>query len=167
MTAASAGPLDGLRVFVPRAPERAGPLLAALRQAGASPVAAPLVAIGAPPDPTPMDDAAARLAVGGYDWVAVTSGFTVDALEATAVRAGRPFAALIDAGRAARPGSTRVAAVGDATAAALARVGVRADFVPVIEQSARGMLLDWPRPGRGRTCSSPKATSPSPPSRPA
>lgn len=144
MTAALAGPLDGLRVFVPRAPERAGALLAALRRAGATPVAAPLVAIGAPADTRPLDDAAARLAAGGYDWVAVTSGFTVDALEAAAMRAGRTFAALIDAGRAALPGSTRVAAVGDATAAALARVGVRADFVPVTEQSARGMLLDWP-----------------------
>lgn len=143
-TGAETRPLAGLRVLVPRSPDRARPLLDALRRTGAEPVAAPLVAIGAPADPSPMDDAVARLAAGGYDWVAVTSGFTVDGLVAAAHRAGRTLAELIDAGRAARPGSTRVAAVGEATAAALARAVVRADFVPVTEQSARGMLADWP-----------------------
>lgn len=141
---AADGTLRGLAVFVPRAPERAGSLLAALRRAGAEPVAAPLVHIGTPSEPGPMDDAAALLAAGGFDWVAVTSGFAVDGLRDAAGRRGQGLADLVDSGRASRPGSTRIAAVGDATAAALARAGVRCDFVPATEQSARGMLSDWP-----------------------
>ncbi|HEY8719080.1 uroporphyrinogen-III synthase [Pengzhenrongella sp.] len=144
LAAPPAGPLAGLRVLVPRSPDRAAALLEALRRAGADPVAAPLVIIGAPADPTAMDDAAARIAGGGYDWIAVTSSFTVDSLQASAHRSGQTLAELVDAGRTARPGGTRVAAVGDATAAALARAQVKADFVPVSEQSARGMLADWP-----------------------
>jgi len=138
------GPLAGLRVLVPRSPGRAGPLLDALRQAGAEPVAFPLGTIGDPVDPRPMDDAAARLAAGGFDWVAVTSSITIEHLDAAGRRAGRTLAGLIRAGRSARPGSTRVAAVGSATAAALEHAGVRADFVPATEQSARGMLAEWP-----------------------
>jgi porphobilinogen synthase len=141
---ARTGPLAGLRVLVPRSPDRAGPLMDALRRAGAEPVACPLVTIGAPVDPGPMDDAAARLASGGFDWVAVTSSNAVEHLDAAARRGGSTLAHLVRAGRTARPGSTRVAAVGDATAAALDRAGVRADFVPVTEQSARGLLADWP-----------------------
>lgn len=142
-------PLGGLRVFVPRSPDRAGPLLAALRAAGADPVAAPLVAIGAPADLAGMDDAAARLAAGGYDWVGVTSSFAVDALGEAATRAGRTLAELVAAGRAARPGSTRFAAVGAATAATLARAGVRAELVPELQQTVQGMLAGWPQPGPG------------------
>jgi uroporphyrinogen-III synthase len=138
------GPLSGLRVLVPRAPERAGALMGALRRAGAEPVAAPLVLIEPPQDPAALDGALASVGRGEYAWVAVTSGFTVDSLEATAARAGRTLADVVAAGRSARPGSTRVAAVGDATAAALRRAGVEVDFVPAGEQSARGMLAEWP-----------------------
>ncbi|RRJ86968.1 uroporphyrinogen-III synthase [Gulosibacter macacae] len=45
------------------------------------------------------------------------------------------------------PANTRVAAVGTGTAKALARHGVTADFVPAGEQSARGMIQEWPEPG--------------------
>jgi len=138
------GPLAGLRVLVPRSPDRAGPLVAALVAAGALPVLAPLVQIGPPADPEPMDDAVARLAGGELDWVAVTSSFAIDGLVAAAARAGTTLAAVIASGRSARAASTRVAAVGDATAAALARAGIHADFVPARLQSARGMLAEWP-----------------------
>ncbi|QTE29457.1 uroporphyrinogen-III synthase [Pengzhenrongella sicca] len=137
-------PLEGLGVFVPRTPARGAALLAALRAAGADPVAAPLITIGAPADPEPMDAAIALLAGGGYGWVAVTSTFAVDGLQDAAYRRGLTLGRLVEDGRAARPGSTLVAAVGDATAAALARAGVSADFIPATEQSARGMLADWP-----------------------
>ena len=143
------GPLAGLRVLVPRAPERAGALLGALRRAGADPVAAPLVLIEPPADTGPLDDAVTALAAGRYDWLAVTSGFTVDSLESSAVRLGRTLADVVAAGRAAHPSSgTRVAAVGDATAAALGRAGVDVDYVPTGEQSARGMLTEWPGLGQ-------------------
>jgi len=173
------GPLAGLRVLVPRAPERAGALLGALRRAGADPVAAPLVLIEPPADTGPLDDAVTALAAGRYDWLAVTSGFTVDSLESSAVRLGRTLADVVAAGRAAHASSaagraahpssaagraahpssaagraahpssgTRVAAVGDATAAALGRAGVDVDYVPTGEQSARGMLTEWPGLGQ-------------------
>jgi uroporphyrinogen-III synthase len=142
-------PLGGLRVFVPRSADRAGPLLAALRAAGADPVAAPLVAIGAPADLAGMDAAAARLAAGGYAWVGVTSSFAVDALGEAARRSGRTLAELVAAGRAARPGSTRFAAVGAATAATLARAGVQAELVPELVQTVQGMLAGWARPEPG------------------
>lgn len=45
------------------------------------------------------------------------------------------------------PAHTRVAAVGTGTARALACHGVTADFVPSGEQSARGMIQEWPEPG--------------------
>ncbi|NMR20002.1 uroporphyrinogen-III synthase [Cellulomonas fimi] len=144
--------LVGLRVLVPRSPERAGPLMDALRHAGAEPIAAPLITIVPPDDVTPLDDAVARLGAGGYDWMSITSAFTVDSLQATALRAGLTLAEVVEAGRVARPGSTLVAAVGDATATTLRRAGVDPDLVPVTEQSARGMLADWPtpEPGSGR-----------------
>ena len=137
-------PLAGLRVLVPRSPDRAGPLVAALLAAGALPVLVPLVQIGPPEDPGPMDGAVARLAAGAFDWVAVTSAFAIDGLVAAAARAGTTLAAAVASGRSTRAASTRVAAVGDATAAALARTGIRADYVPVALQSARGMLAEWP-----------------------
>ena len=146
---ADVGPLAGMRVLVPRSPDRAGPLLDALHRAGATVVAAPLVTIAPPADPTELDDAVARLAAGGFDWIAVTSGFTVESLEAATLRAGHTLADVLAAGRAMRPGSTQVAAVGDATAAALARSLIRADFVPTTLQSARGMLGEWPSTAPG------------------
>jgi uroporphyrinogen-III synthase len=148
-------PLAGLRVLVPRAPERAGALVGALRRAGAEPVTAPLVRIAPPEDPAALEAALAAVGRGEYAWVAVTSGFTVDSLDAAAARAGRTLADVVAAGRAARPGSTRVAAVGDATAAALRRTGVEVDLVPAAQQSARGMLAEWP--GTSPTASRPPA----------
>ncbi|GAA2720896.1 uroporphyrinogen-III synthase [Cellulomonas aerilata] len=141
---AGAGPLAGLRVLVPRAPERAGALVAALRRAGAEPVTAPLVRMGPPDDPAALADALTAVARGDHAWVAVTSGFTVDSLDAAAHGLGRTLADVVAAGRATGHGSTRVAAVGDATAAALQRAGVEVDLVPTGEQSARGMLAEWP-----------------------
>ncbi len=148
MTGAT-GPLTGLRVLVPRSPERASALVGALRDAGAEPVVAPLVRITAPGDTVPLDAALVQLGEGVFEWLAVTSGFAVDALAARAGAAGRTLAEVLAAGRGVGAGGTRVAAVGDATAAALRGVGVEADFVPVAEHSARGMLAEWPPPHRG------------------
>ncbi len=148
MTGAT-GPLTGLRVLVPRSPERASALVGALRDAGAEPVVAPLIRITAPSDTVPLDAALVQLGEGVFEWLAVTSGFAVDALAARAGATGRTLAEVLAAGRGVGAGGTRVAAVGDATAAALRGVGVEADFVPVAEHSARGMLAEWPPPHRG------------------
>jgi uroporphyrinogen III methyltransferase/synthase len=109
-------PLFGRRVVVTRARAQSSGLVDALRRAGAEIVSLPTIEIAAPADGgEALAAAAAR--VRDYDWVAFTSANAVDAL----------FAHLADA-RAL--GETRVAAVGTATAAALATHGVAADLVP-------------------------------------
>ena len=42
------------------------------------------------------------------------------------------------------PASTRVAAVGETTASALGLAGIRVDFVPEGDNSARGLVKEWP-----------------------
>ncbi|HEX3394071.1 MAG TPA: uroporphyrinogen-III C-methyltransferase, partial [Acidimicrobiales bacterium] len=109
-------PLFGRRVVVTRARAQSSGLVDALRRAGADIVSLPTIEIAAPADGgEALAAAAAR--VRDYDWVAFTSANAVEAL----------FAHLADA-RAL--GETGVAAVGTATAAALATHGVVADLVP-------------------------------------
>ncbi|MBN9633305.1 MAG: uroporphyrinogen-III synthase, partial [Actinobacteria bacterium] len=70
-----------------------------------------------------LEAALARLADGGFDWVTVTSATTVDGLSAA---------------RAVVPPTTRIAAVGETTAAALVAAGYAVDLVPAEDNSARG-----------------------------
>ena len=42
------------------------------------------------------------------------------------------------------PASTRIAAVGETTASALTLAGYRVDFVPDADNSARGLVKEWP-----------------------
>lgn len=91
-----------------------GPLAEALRQRGLVPAPCPVLVEGLPTDPRRLAGAAARLLE--YDWVICASARAVDAL-------GRVI-------RGPWPESTRVAAVGPATASALVRLGVvKAPFV--------------------------------------
>ena len=83
-----------------------------------------------------------ELAAGGFDWLTVTSATTVDVLSS--------YDAVI-------PETTKVAAVGETTAAALAAAGYHVDFVPVGGQlgarPARGVGRRPPtgsRPARAR-----------------
>ena len=109
-------PLFGWRVVVTRSRDQASALSAKLVAAGADVIELPTIAIVDPSDGgAALRDACARLAT--YDWVVFTSTNTVE----------RVLAHLHDA-RAF--GTARVAAVGDATAAALWRAGVVADLVP-------------------------------------
>ena len=83
----------------------------------------------APTDDAPALEAAlADLAAGEFDWMTVTSATTVDVLSAQ---------------RAVVPASTRVAAVGETTAAALVAAGYKVDLVPSEDNSARGLLEEW------------------------
>lgn len=79
-------------------------------------------------DPATLSTALARLADGAFDWITVTSATTVDVLSAQS---------------AVIPAATRVAAVGETTAAALAAAGYRVDLVPSEDNSARGLLAEW------------------------
>jgi uroporphyrinogen-III synthase len=109
-------PLAGVPVVVCRATADAGPLTERLRQLGARPVLVPLHRRSAPSDGgAALADALDRLE--GYGWLVATSsngvGAVVDAL-----------------GRRDLPATTRVAAVGPATAAAFVAAGIHVDLVP-------------------------------------
>jgi len=117
-------PLTGWRVLVPRGGPWGDGVAANLRRQGATPVIAPLINFAPTNDQATLEQALADLAAGAFDWLTVTSATTVDVLYAY---------------RAVVPHSTKVAAVGETTAAALLAVGYRVDLVPERDNSAAGM----------------------------
>jgi uroporphyrinogen-III synthase len=119
-----AKPLSGWRVLVPRGGPWGDSVAASLRAQGATPVIAPLINFAATHDQAALEQALADLASGAFDWLTVTSATTVDVLHAY---------------RATIPAKTKVAAVGETTAAALTAVGYRVDLVPDQDNSAAGM----------------------------
>jgi uroporphyrinogen III methyltransferase/synthase len=120
-------PLFGRRVLVTRSPEQAGPLCRVLEEAGAEPVAVPLIRTV---DETQTPELAAALAaLGDYDWIAFTSANAVRALARAAHRSGR------------RPASLRARAlcVGPATREAAAAEGFASE--PLIAQGSDAAAL--------------------------
>lgn len=109
-----------MRVIVTRAEAQAAPLAAALREARFDVVVCPLIEIE-PIDDGPID-------VRGYDWVIVTSVNGVTQL------ARRRVGAL-----------PRVAAIGEATAAALREHRLGVDFVPS-KATQDALVAEFPRP---------------------
>ena len=82
-----------------------------------------------------MDKAVRGLVEGRYEWIAFTSVNAVKAVREKFEEYGldaRAFSGL------------KIAAVGDKTAEAIAAWGLRADLVPSGEQSAAGLLAEWP-----------------------
>jgi uroporphyrinogen III methyltransferase / synthase len=128
-------PLFGWRVLVPRTKEQAGSLSSRLRGYGAVPEEVPTISVEPPRNPQQMDKAVRGLVEGRYEWIAFTSVNAVRAVREKFDEYGldaRAFSGL------------KIAAVGEKTAAAIAAWGLRADLVPSGEQSARGLLEDWP-----------------------
>ena len=119
-----AKPLDGWRVLVPRGGPWGDGVAASLRVQGAVPVVAPLINFAATTDQPTLDGALERLAAGDYDWLTITSATTVDVLFAHRVEI---------------PRTTKVAAVGETTAAALQAAGYEVALVPEQDNSAAGM----------------------------
>ena len=122
-------PLAGWRVLVPRGGKWGDGVAAGLRGYGAIPVIAPLINFASAEDPTALATALGELGDGQFDWLVVTSATTVDVLVSQGVRV---------------PEGTRIAAVGETTGAALALAGYRVDFVPSSDNSARGLVKEWP-----------------------
>jgi uroporphyrinogen III methyltransferase/synthase len=118
--------LAGRRVLVTRPREQAEELAHLLEAAGAEAISAPLIRIEPPLDPTPLQQAAAR--VDTFNWVVLASVNAVDAFMQAAgadgLRPGRP---------------TKFCAIGPATAAHLLGYGIRADLVPA-ESTAEGIV---------------------------
>ncbi|MCU1570221.1 MAG: putative uroporphyrin-III c-methyltransferase/uroporphyrinogen-III synthase [Naasia sp.] len=121
-------PLAGWRVLVPRGGPWGHGVAADLRARGASPIVAPLINFAGTADAPALDRALQDLEDGVFDWMSVTSATTVDVLASHRVEV---------------PDRTRIAAVGETTAAALIAAGYRVDFVPNADNSARGLLAEW------------------------
>jgi uroporphyrinogen III methyltransferase/synthase len=128
-------PLFGWKILVPRTKEQAGSLSARLRGFGGVPEEVPTISVEPPRNPLQMDKAVRGLVEGRYEWIAFTSVNAVKAVREKFEEYGldaRAFSGL------------KIAAVGDKTAAAIADWGLRADLTPSGEQSAAGLLEDWP-----------------------
>jgi uroporphyrinogen III methyltransferase/synthase len=121
-------PLDGRTIVVTRAAAQAQRFTQLLEEAGARVLEAPAIVIAPPPSWEPLD--AALDALGTFTWVIFTSVNGVAMVDRRLPARGLAWAAL--AGR-------RVAAIGPATADALAEHGVRPDLVPG-EYRAEGLL---------------------------
>ncbi|GAB3604910.1 hypothetical protein GCM10027413_03190 [Conyzicola nivalis] len=122
-------PLAGWRVLVPRGGRWGDTVAATLRGHGAVPVIAPLINFASSDDAQTLANAFYELQDGQFDWLVVTSATTVDVLAGQSVIV---------------PPTTRIAAVGETTAAALAVAGYQVTFIPEGDNSARGLLKEWP-----------------------
>lgn len=129
--------LSGRTVVVTRPRAQAGPLARALRRLGARVVLAPVLRFRSA-GRRALAAAARRAAAGGYDWIFFTS--------ANGVAAWRPHWRKVARRRGA---PCRVAAIGRATATALARMGWRAALVPSPYTTA-ALLSAWKRVARSR-----------------
>jgi uroporphyrinogen III methyltransferase/synthase len=126
--------LYGWKVLVPRTRDQASALSDALRAYGAIPVEVPTIAVEPPRTPAPMERAIKGLVTGRYLWIAFTS---VNAVKAVLEK-------LQEFGLDARAfAGVKIAAVGDATAAALRAYGIEPELVPSGDQSSEGLLEEW------------------------
>ena len=128
-------PLFGWRVLVPRTQAQSGSITAALAGLGAVSDVVPTISVEPPRTPHQMEKAVKGLVTGRYEWVGFTSVNAVRAVREKFVEFGldaRAFAGL------------KIAAVGGVTAAALREWGLEPDLVPAGEQSAHGLLEEWP-----------------------
>lgn len=129
-------PLKGWKILVPRGGSWGQDVGDAVRARGAFPIVAPLInfASPSPDDASTLNEAIERLEQRTYDWIVVTSATAVDVMHSLGVHV---------------PDTTLIAAVGETTAAALSAAGYRVDFVPTHDNSAKGMLVEWPEAARG------------------
>jgi uroporphyrinogen III methyltransferase/synthase len=128
-------PLFGWRVLVPRTKDQAGTTTSRLQAFGAVSDVVPTISVEPPRTPQQMERAVKGMVTGRYEWVGFTSVNAVRAVREKFEEFGldaRAFAGL------------KVAAVGGVTAQALRTWGIEPDLVPSSEQSARGLLDDWP-----------------------
>ena len=121
-------PLGGCRILVPRGGPWGNTVASELRARGAAATIAPMTNFVVSEDAETLQTALTDLAAGKFDWVTFTSGTTVD---------------VVSAYRAEIPDSTKVAAVGETTAAALKAAGYRADLTPSEDNTAHGLLVEW------------------------
>jgi uroporphyrinogen III methyltransferase / synthase len=128
-------PLFGWNILVPRTKDQAGSMTTRLASYGATSDVVPTISVEPPRTPQQMERAIKGLVTGRYEWIGFTSVNAVRAVREKFEEFGldaRAFAGL------------RIAAVGGVTAGALRDWGLEPDLVPSGEQSARGLLEEWP-----------------------
>jgi uroporphyrinogen III methyltransferase / synthase len=128
-------PLFGWRVLVPRTQAQSSATVERLAAVGAVSEVVPTIAVEPPRSPHQMEKAVRGLVTGRYEWVGFTSVNAVRAVKDKFAEYGldaRAFSGL------------KVAAVGGVTAAELRAWGIEPDLVPEGEQSAAGLLAEWP-----------------------
>lgn len=127
--------LAGRVVIVTRAEHQAAALESLLAAEGATVYRYPCLAIAPPDNCGPLDDALRAAATGRFDWLALTSANTVDALAQRLAAIGLAPSVLA---------ALRVAAVGPSTArAAEDAFGVRVEMIPE-SYSAVGLAQAFP-----------------------
>ncbi len=112
-------PLAGRRILVTRSAQQVGKLSDGLRALGAEPVEVPVLEIRPPLSLDGLDQALRMLF--RYDWLILTSANTVRAIMGRAAALGFELT---------QPRSLKVAAVGEATAAAARKAGFTVALVP-------------------------------------
>lgn len=120
-------PLFGRRIVVTRSREQGEDLLEMLEARGAEAIPAPMIRIAPPDDLKPLEEASR--AASTFDWIVFTSANAVDSFMST----------LLEIADVRELKGVRICAVGPATAARIARFGIRVDAVPV-EHHAEGVL---------------------------
>ncbi|WGD37652.1 uroporphyrinogen-III synthase [Lysinibacter sp. HNR] len=120
--------LSGWRILVPRGGPWGDRVAASLRNYGAQPVIAPLINFAPTDEAESLRVALDRLAAGEFAWITATSATVVDVLAHHNV---------------VIPPHTKVAAVGETTAAAFTAAGYTVDITPVAENSTYGLLNEW------------------------
>ncbi len=111
-------PLFGKRILVTRTRSQAGATSARLAELGAFPIEVPTIEVESRPDSPDLLRALPMLA--RFDWIAFTSANAIQAVMDGLARTGRDTRALH---------GVKVAAIGPASADALARYGVSADLI--------------------------------------
>src|SRR5262245_2959650 len=112
-------PLFGKRITVTRPREQAGELVDQLEAMGAEAVEAPMIRIVPPEDFGPLDAVCQRIAM--FDWVVLSSANAVDSLLQRLLASPHDLRELK---------GVKLCAVGTATAARLARYGLKVDRTP-------------------------------------
>lgn len=129
--------LEGARILVTRSPDRAAPLVSALREAGAEPLLLPLIDFERARDQHSLEVALDALRAGAYGWLVVSSITTVRALKEKAAERRLELKDLI-------PESVRVATIGPSSRRVLEAEGIAVDLAPEDVQSAAGLVSVWP-----------------------
>lgn len=136
-----ARPLVGLRVLVTRPRHQALPFMRQLELLGAVPFLLSAIEFQPPTDGDPADAAIRRLREGDHDWVVFTSANGVTAFL-------QRLTALDFDARAF--GRAKIAAIGPATAAALAEYHLVADLTPAADLSSEHLAARLVEPCRGK-----------------